>query len=325
MNKKLSWILVLVMVLAVFQGCSTTPSSVSSASGAAASDSVSTAEDIAIDFTDSSGKHIVMADAPQRIVALTPALVEILYALEQEQLLVAVGTYCNYPEATEALEKLDSYTLNAERIIELNPDCLLVNSISGNAESWSLLEQAGIPVVTVHASNIAETYENIALLGVLTGSEEAATGIIDGMKADFAHIEGLVGEHKPTVYLEVMPMPNPWTCGSGTFQDELIRAAGGINIFADVEGWQEISEEQIIVRDPEVIITSVSPYEGYENPQEEILSRVNWQSLQAFQNNEEGQNHVFMFDADAISRPGPRLSQACAELYALLHDVALTP
>ena len=327
MNKKLYFLLILSMLLLVFQGCAQTPSTVASSASSAVSSEVSSGvgDGVAFDFIDSSGKQITFAAAPERIIALTPALVEILYALEQEQLLVAVGTYCNYPDATDSLEKLDSYTLNTERIIELSPDCLLVNSISGNTESWGLLEKAGIPVVTIHAANIAETYDNIALLGELTGSKEAATQIIDAMKADFTKLEVLIGDDKPTVYLEVMPMPNPWTCGTGTFQDELIRAAGGVNIFADVEGWQEVSEEQIIMRDPDIVITSVSPYEGYEDPRADILSRTNWQTLKAFQTDEEGQNHVFSFDADIISRPGPRLSQACLALFELLHDAPLVP
>ena len=106
------------------------------------------------------------------------------------------------------------------------------------------------------------------------------------------------------------------TVDSGTFMDELAKICGLTNVFADLEGWAAVSEEQVIARDPDFIVTITMYYGEGPTPIEEILSRAGWQDMKAVRD-----QHVFnASDSNALSRPGPRLKDAAVELYNFLKD-----
>jgi iron complex transport system substrate-binding protein len=68
-------------------------------------------------------------------------------------------------------------------------------------------------------------------------------------------MKGLSTEEKPRTFQICWHNP-PWTAGQGTFVNDIIEKAGGTNIFADLEGWKSVSLEEIVARDPEVIIVT---------------------------------------------------------------------
>ena len=118
------------------------------------------------------------------------------------------------------------------------------------------------------------------------------------------------------MYFEVSPLQyGLWTAGSATFMDELAAICGLTNAFADIEGWAAISEEQVLMRDPDYIVT-ISMYFGEgPTPVEEILSRNGWESLRAVQ-----RGNVLKVDSDSVSRPGPRLKDAALELFDFIQQ-----
>ena len=101
-----------------------------------------------------------------------------------------------------------------------------------------------------------------------------------------------------------------WTAGSGTFMDEIAAMLGLENIFADVEGWAEVSEEQVIARNPDYIFTVGMYFGEGPEPDEEIVSRSGWENVSAVKD-----GRVFMANADELSRPGPRLADGAKALY----------
>ena len=105
-----------------------------------------------------------------------------------------------------------------------------------------------------------------------------------------------------------------WTAGSGTFMDEIATMLGLTNIFSDVDGWGEISEEQVIQRNPDYIVTITMYYGEGPTPEEEIINRAGWQEISAVKN-----GAVLNADSNEISRPGPRLTDAAAQLYAFVY------
>ena len=98
--------------------------------------------------------------------------------------------------------------------------------------------------------------------------------------------------------------------------DELAQICGLTNVFADLEGWQSVSEEQVIARDPDYIVTISMYYGEGPTPVEEIMGREGWQDMKAVK---EGQ--VFNADSNAISRPGPRLGDAAVELFNFVNGI----
>jgi iron complex transport system substrate-binding protein len=267
---------------------------------------------------DSRGKDITFEKAPEKIVSLLPSDTEIIYALGVGDKLIAVDTYSNYPEDAKKKQQLDSGSkMNIEAIIGLKPDLVILGQMAQTVDQFKQLEDAGIKVVVTKAESIEETYKIIEMMGKTLNRGTKALEIINGMKNDFATIKEQVKNNPPKkVYIEISPLKYKlWSCGKGTFQDELLTLIGATNIFSDISSWKEVSEEQVISRNPEIIITTVGPMYGVTDPVGEIKDRANWNKIDAVKNGK-----VFVTDSDAIQRPGPRLATAAKELAKVIYD-----
>lgn len=275
------------------------------------------AEDAAVTVTDMTGREITLDAPATRVVALTASDCEILYALGAGETLVGRGEYCDYPQEVQAVASVQSgYETNIEEIIALEPQVVLMATMAQTKEQVEALEAAGIRVIVSDAQDIAGVYTAIELIGAVTGKNEEAAALVAGMKDSFAAIAAEAkDEGEKTVYFEVSPLEyGLWTAGKGTFMDELAQMVGLKNAFEDVEGWAGISEEQVLERDPDYIVTISMYYGEGPTPVEEIMGREGWQELKAVKN-----AAVFNADSNEISRPGPRLVDAAQALYDFVY------
>lgn len=275
------------------------------------------AEDAAVTVTDMTGREITLDAPATRVVALTASDCEILYALGAGDTLVGRGEYCDYPEDVQAVASVQSgYETNVEQIIALEPQVVLMATMAQTKEQVEALEAAGVHVIVSDAQDIAGVYAAIELIGAVTGKNDEAAALIAGMKDSFAAIAAKAeGDGSKTVYFEVSPLEyGLWTAGKGTFMDELAQMIGLKNAFEDVEGWAAISEEQVLERDPDYIVTISMYYGEGPTPVEEIMGREGWQELKAVKN-----EAVFNADSNEVSRPGPRLVDAAQALYDFVY------
>lgn len=269
-------------------------------------------------LTDMTGREIILDKPITRIVAVTASDCEIVAALGAGDLLVGRGEYCDYPESILDVPTVQSgEQSNMEQIIALSPDAVFMGTMAQSPEQVAALEKAGIAVINSDARDIEGVYTAINMIGAALGREAEAQALVSDMQARFAKIAGQipVSSEKPTVYFEVSPLEwGLWTAGSDTFMQELADLLGLENAFSDVTGWGEISQEQVINRSPDYIIT-VSMYYGEGiSPEEEIAARPGWQTVTAV-----AEGHVYLTNSDEISRPGPRLADAAESLYALIY------
>ena len=276
------------------------------------------AEGTSFTVTDMTGREVELAAPAQRIVALTPSDCEILYAIGAGDLLVGRGTYCDYPaEVSELPVVASGADTNVEQILALEPDVLIMSTMAQTEEQVSALEAAGVRVIVSDAQDIAGVYDAITLIGAVCGKTAEADALVADMKAGFEDISAKAENSGKTVYFEVSPLQyGLWTAGKGTFMDELATLCGLTNAFADVEGWSGISEEQVLERDPDYIVTITMYYGEGPTPVEEIASRAGWENLKAVQN-----GNIYNADSNAVSRPGPRLVDAAWELYDFVYGV----
>ena len=277
------------------------------------------AEGPAVAVTDMMGREITL-DAPvTRIVALTAADCEILCALGCEDTLVGRGEYCDYPASVLDKPSVQSgYETNLEQIIALQPQVVLMGTMAQTVEQVEALEQAGIRVVVSDAQNIEGVYAAIRMIGALTGKDAEAEAIVADMQAGFAEIAEKARDTGKTVYFEVSPLQwGLWAAGKGTFMDEIAGLCGLTNIFADMDGWVEVSEETVLARNPDYIVTTAMYYGDGPTPVEEILGRDGWERLDAVMN-----GGIFNADSNAITRPGPRLLEAAWALYDFVNGTA---
>lgn len=270
------------------------------------------AESGAISFTDMKDREITLDGPATKVVALTAADCEILCALGAEDTLVGRGEYCDWPaEITEVPSVESGSETNIEQIIALAPHVVLMGTMAQTTQQVKQLEDAGITVVTSDATDIDGVYYAIDMIGKVVGKPDEAAALVSDMKATFNHISSKsVGEGK-TVYFEVSPLQyGLWTAGTGTFMDEIANMLGLKNAFADVSGWAEVSEEQVLERDPDYIVTISMYYGEGPTPTEEILSRAGWENVTAVKN-----QAILNLQNNELSRPGPRLADGAQAMY----------
>lgn len=276
---------------------------------------VSVANEFPLTITDDLNREVTITKQPERIISLAPANTEILFALGLGEKVVGITNVCNYPSQTKEKEKIGDYdNPNLERIIELRPDLILASH--GNpTELINQLEKLDYTVVGLKPNNIDHIISSIAMVGKITGNDKEAAKLTKEMEgrieAVLAETSSLVENNRPRVLYVVWYKPL-WTAGSGTFIDELIQKAGGINIAGDIAGWPQMNLETVIEKNPQVIII------GYSEDQPELIQAVRNESTldqtDAFKNNQ-----IHTIDTDIVSRTGPRIVDALEEMAKIIH------
>ncbi len=270
----------------------------------------------AITVTDMFGRVITLEGPATRIIATEPADCEILYALGCGDALVGRGLYCDYPAEVTALPTVHSGAdTNLEEILALDPQVVIMNDMAHTVEQVNLLEQNGVKVITTNADSIAEVYQAIRLIGQVMGKNDEAETIITDMQSTFDGIAAKAEKTDKTIYFEVMPLEwGLWSAGANTFMQELAEICGMKNAFADLDGWQPISQEQVIDRDPDyiVLVTGMG-----DTAVDEVMNRPGWQDIKAIQNGK-----VYNADSYTLTRPAPRLKDAAIDLYNFLYGIA---
>lgn len=213
--------------------------------------------------TDDYGRIVVVPTQPQRVVSLSPAVTEIIYALGAQEMLVGRTDFCEYPAEAQQLPSIGGISnLNIESILSLNPDLV----ISGSMVSKKVTDQMdamGVPMVCViEKPRFNALFDNISAIGHLVGKEHEADSLIENLEL---RIENLISStdssqlstpnsQLPTVYYVVgFGASGNFTAGGNTFINDIIRMAGGRNIAEDVEGWS-YSLEALVKEDPDYII-----------------------------------------------------------------------
>ena len=276
------------------------------------------ADDAAITVTDMHGREITLTEPATRIVVMQPSDCEILCAIGCEDTIVGRGQYVDYPASVLDVPVVQSCAeTNIEEILALEPQVVLMNDMSQTEEQVKQLEENGVKVVVSTATDIEGVYYAIRMIGQLMGKDENAEAVVADMQATFDEIRANSKNEGKTVYFEVSPLQwGLWTAGKGTFMDELAEICGLTNAFADLNDWAPISEEQVLARDPDYIVTITMYYGEGPTPVEEILGREGWGDLKAVKD-----GTILNAESNSISRPGPRLKDAAIELYNFINGI----
>lgn len=271
--------------------------------------------------TDMLGREITLAAPADRVVVLMPADAEILWALGAADAVVGIGTYCATPEEIAVMEGIDElpvvdsgYVTNVEEILKLEPQAVILTKMGHSEDLVNSLAAGNVQVVVTDAQDLAGVYDAILLIGAVVGKADEAQALVNDMRTELEEISRQAGETGKTVYVEESPLEwGLWAAGTGTYMDDLAAICGLTNIFADLEGHQAVSEEQVLARDPDVIVT-MSMYYGYGDlPDDEIKGRVGWENVSAVQN-----GAVIYDPSNAVALPGPRLVDVAKLLLELV-------
>lgn len=267
-------------------------------------------------FTDGLGREVKLNGPAQRVVSMAPSNTEILFAIGAGNQVVGRDTLSDFPEEAKKLPDIGSTfdALNTEQIVSLEPDLVLAAEIN-TPEQVKQLQDLGLTVYYLkNPLTLEEMYGNLEIVAQLTGHEKEAATLIDSLKKRVAVVDEKIApiSSRPNVFyeLDATDPAKPYTAGRGTFITQLIERAGGHNIAADLDGYPQISLEQVVAADPAFIVLGDARY-GVSA--ETIAQRPGWENLSAVKNGK-----VLPFNDDLVSRPGPRLVDALEALAKLL-------
>ena len=258
---------------------------------------------------------------PQRIIAFAPSSTEIIAALGAADRLVAVGTFCTYPPEVARLPKVGGLVdPDLEGLLRLQPDLIIVRGTSKEVEQ--LCETNQIRIFRDPIEKLDDLYQTIESLGRLLDRRDAADKLADRIRRRLGRIAVAVApQRRPRVFITVSrrdpdALTGLLTASNRTFVGEMVRLAGGENVFAELAiDYPEVSPEAILAARPEVIIEAM-PETQMSPALEQRISDV-WRRLgpiPAVQN-----NRIRVVTDDNILIPSPRVVDTVAALARLLH------
>ena len=259
------------------------------------------------DFQD---RSITIPKRPERIVSIGPSITEFLFALGAGSRLVGTDDFSDEPAAAKSIEKVGGIKVNFEKVVSLKPDLVLIVKFSdGTIEK---LASAGLLVLVVDPQSVGEVARTAILVGRATGEDGSALAATIDQKVQQVKVKVAAATTKPRVYHEV-DASDPakiFTVGPGSYIHDLIEIAGGTNIAAKAVGaYPQLSAEEILRADPEVIVLAAAPYSAKP---EQVAARTGWSAISAVKN-----GRIVTIEPNLINRPGPRVGEA-AEAYARL-------
>jgi len=289
------------------------PSSTTTARGAQDTPAV-TAAPFPVTIADDQGNTLTLDAAPERIVALQPSFVEVLYAIGAGDTIVAADENTDYPPEAADIPRVSGFQPSVEGIASYEPDLVLLSYDPGGLVD--ALRRLDIGVLFLESpATIEDTYAQIETIGKAAGRAGEAASLVAQMKASIEAVTAKLpaGATGPRVFHEVDN--TYYTAGPGSFIDDLYTTLGARNIASSTgEAYPQMSAEAIIQADPEVIILA-DEFAG-ESP-ETVAARPGWDQVSAVKN-----GRVYVVDPNIISRPGPRIVDALETLAKLLYPEA---
>jgi len=275
-------------------------------------------------FTDDLNRTVEIPKNPEKIVVIATADVEILFAINASDKIIGRPNFQKYPPEALKIDDIGGmYPLNLEKIMEKNPDLILI-TMTFKEKYIKQVEQLGGYNLTVLAFNYPNTMDDIINhikdIGEVVGKENEANDLVENITFRINKITMLTNEmnesQKPKVYKEWINEGSKGSTAGRTSRDnELIVMSGGKNIFGDVEKTSfEANSEEVVNKNPEVIIitTNLDKYDPDEL-KKVIKTRPRWGNIDAVKN-----NRICVIESQ-ITWANPRLIRGLEEFAKCIH------
>jgi iron complex transport system substrate-binding protein len=260
---------------------------------------------------------------PVRIVSMIPAVTEMLFAIGAGDRVVGVSTFDTYPkEATTRPRVGGLFDPNFEAILTLRPD--LVVAYGSQDELIGRLGRAGIPVYRYRHAGLSDITTTLRAVGQRTGYGDRANALAAQIEKDLQDVrKSVAGLHRPRTLMvfarEEASMRGLYVSGGIGFLHDMLEAAGGINVMADVkrEGLQ-LSLEQLLARAPDVVLEMrvTERWSAERQAREEATWRtVSIPAVRA--------GRVHFLPDEMLTIPGPRVAAAVKAIAQVLRRPGL--
>ncbi len=259
-----------------------------------------------ITLTDGLGRAVALERPAQKIVSLAPSNTEILFAIGAGSQVVGRDQFSDYPPEAAGLPVVggDMGKYNLEAVTNLQPDLVLAAEIN-TPEQVQAIENLGLKVFYLpNPKNVEGIYGTLETVAKLTGREKETAALNESLRERVEAVKAKIAPLSSTfvVFYELdgSDPAKPWTTGPGTYMDEMLSMAGGQNAARGLSSaWGQISQEELLVQNPSVILLGDG---AYGVTPEQVTARPGWDQIAAVQS-----GRIYTFDDDLVSRPGPRM------------------
>jgi len=195
----------------------------------------------------------------KQIVSVGGSITEIIYALGEQDRLVARDTTSNYPPEVFDLPDVGYMRrLSPEGILSVNPDLIIAEDGSGPKETIELLNEAQIPFVTIPDGFDRESITTkITAVASVLGVPEKGMVLATQVNDDLVKAEAIasqIADKKRILFILTMRNGRFMVSGTNTGADGIIRMAGGINAVTEFEGYKPLTDEAISAAMPDIIL-----------------------------------------------------------------------
>ncbi len=252
-----------------------------------------------------------MPARPLRIVSLTPATTETLFAVGAGPRVVGRTDADDYPAGVASVATVVTLgKVDVEKIVGLQADLVLAGGDSFTApDVVTRLRSLGIPVAVVTAKDVAGVFHDIEIVAALTGDAPAghalASAMDDQVRAISQAATAAAGSTRPRVFYEIDAQAKIYCPPPDSFLAAMIALVGGDPVTATSPDWS-IPLERLLLADPQVIVLGDA---AYGVAPDQVVARTGWSGVSAVKS-----GAIRAVDDTVVTRPGPRLVQGLASL-----------
>jgi iron complex transport system substrate-binding protein len=269
-------------------------------------------------FTDGLKRTVTLPAPAARIISLAPSNTEILFAIGAAAQVIGRDDFSDYPAEAKDLPDIGGSNgkYDLEKIASLKPDLVIASELN-TPDQIKALEDLKITVYYLsNPPDLEGMFANLVTVGELSGHKAQAEKLVESLRQRVKAVQDKVSgvANRPTIFyeLDATDPSKPYTAGPTTFIDQLIQIAGGVNIAGSLStAWPQISLEEILVKNPDMILLGDA---AYGNSPAQVKQRAGWTGLKAVKD-----NNIQVFDDNLVSRPGPRLVDGLEILAKLIH------
>lgn len=272
----------------------------------------------AFTIVDDAGRLVELVDVPESAVIGAPAVTDFMIYLGLEEKIVGVTDWDEYAKVGDVDTIGNLVPINIEKILTLEPDIVFLTGGFQEPEADKLTKY-GLDVVVINPNTFEEIYKDIVQIAAIFGENKKGKSLADNFRKKYLDIakktHSIPNEQKPTVLYTMITgeMKEIWTCGTGSFINQVITYAGGVNVAAPYtgnNGWFPINAEFVLQNNPDIILV---PYYSDEKRTVELIKNYPpFESVKAIV-----KSNVFGFPNSMVAQADPESIKLLELLYNL--------
>jgi len=256
--------------------------------------------------------------AQERIVTLSPAINEIIYALGSGTEVVGNTQYCTYPKASQSVTKVGGYfSPSLEKILSLKPTIVIMQQ--NNKKLALRLDKLGIQTKIIQIDRLPHIRKAILLLGTLLHKESNAENIISDIDQALADIKGIVKDKKILIVIghNTELVKQIFVVGQNLYLDDIINTSGNTNALqSNRKGQPILNQENIIATDPDIVILLAHSMKQKGLSPSDLINP--WKALPISAGKNED---IYIIDKEYSGIPSDRLVLFLRDFKEILHAV----